>query len=408
MKRIKSVLPSDIIIVSLLLFASFITYIHVYLPDSQLWETTLFTLRSKDTTTVQYAVYSSCLLFSHLIPYTLWYITSNQWWRYGVLILISNELYKLFIVIYNYIELPFSAPEYLIYVLSVIFLILIIMASRKLKYSFRYRLNEDYMNSEIVLNYKFQNIYHYQNILISLEELIRDAREYPKKQKIIELLQSIDESEFKKNNTWSQNNSLAVFLGIILISAFVATPFIDRIYYIAPETATWQLGWFTIGSYNLPNVKFFFWFFTYFYLTFFINLNLWFLTSRYWWKYFILIPIVLTAYQLISLLSPDVRYIHENEIWQALPILIILTGFLIWISLKIDNYHKVERIKDKIKVETFKIVALLAEKENGNRVAATKQEIELLIKNKDSYEPQEYLNKLELLYAELQKQKHPE
>ncbi|MCM5663195.1 hypothetical protein [Galbibacter mesophilus] len=397
----KKVGSYDLIIIICLFFASLITFIHPHMPDIQEWDIVVYKFILKESFSFKIVVYQISLFFSHFLFYGLWYITCRYWWKHFILIPFAGSTYKLLMYIFFSIDLPFYLEIYENILLSLLCSLALFLFSKRFKYPLRYELSKSSINAESLLFYKFKNVQQYRIFLNNFMERVSTSS-INELQNYIASAVLISEKKETGDNTKNSDSPITLrskiiggLIGLLLVSLL----FIDRIYYIVPDGNEWDFGWFTITNEKFPSLVSFFWFFTYCYLTMFISLNVWFFTSKYWWKYFLLVPIVLNAYELFSVLHPNIRYIHENEIIQAAPILLILTLFLIWISLKINNYSKVERLKEKIKVETFRLVALLAETENRNK--EVKEEIHRLIANKDKYEPKEYLSHLESLQEEL-------
>ncbi|QLE02778.1 hypothetical protein HX109_14840 [Galbibacter sp. BG1] len=395
----KRFLRIDLLIIVLILVASFITFTHVYVPSGKTLDLGLFTINVINVSALL-AYYNISLLFSHIVFYSLWYITCNKWWKNIILLPFVSSVYKLIVYVFFSIEIPFKLAIYQKIIVAVLVGFILVFISSRAKYALKYKLRLNDINADNILKYKFKSVKQFRNFLNNLENAVYRKGLQQARDITAEAVVLTDSKEIEKENDSSSNYRLRDFFIVFIITTL---PFIDRIYYLAPESSSWDLGWFVFSNSKFNDLVNFFYFFTYLYLTMFISLNIWFLTSTYWWKYFLLVPIIMTSYELISVLSPDVRYIHENEIIQALPILLLLTGFLIWISLKINNYSKVERIKEKIKVETFKIVALLAESENESKTVQLKEEIEATISNRDNYQPEEYLSRLENLYNQLSK-----
>ncbi|MCM5663196.1 hypothetical protein [Galbibacter mesophilus] len=266
----------------------------------------------------------------------------------------------------------------------------------------RKRYYSDALDANTVLGYKFKNVKQYQYYLNRFNEIV-STKDIINSKEILASTILLNEDKNESVNL-DERKFYDNYKGIIVLSVIVLLVVMDVSTFYIPSFKEWDLYFFTLGSGRFTTVQLFLFVLFRYYLTAFIGLNVWFLTSSYWWKYFLLIPIVLEAYQIISVIFPEDGRFHENEIWKSLPILIVLTIFLIWISLKINNHSKVERLKEKIKVETFRLVALLAETENRNK--EIKKEINQLIANKDKYQPKEYLTRLEALQAELLKLKN--
>ncbi len=131
-------------------------------------------------------------------------------------------------------------------------------------------------------------------------------------------------------------------ISIILIS----TPFLFYIYKYAPADQTsWDtfLGTFRSGAFS--NVQ------TYMHalftkITFVILTGLWFLTSRKWWRYAILVPFTMFLFQLSGVISYKVKYMDEYDFWDALPFILPILFFMGYLSHRL-SVRKSSNILDK-------------------------------------------------------------
>jgi len=124
-----------------------------------------------------------------------------------------------------------------------------------------------------------------------------------------------------------------VLVSIIL----VATPFLFYIYKIAPRDSTeWETIFGTISSGKYQNVSFFF--HALFTKVIFVLLTgIWFMTSKNWWKYAILVPFTMFLFQLSAAVNHNIEYIDEFDFWYSLPIILPILFFLIYISVRIGK-----------------------------------------------------------------------
>ncbi|MGK0427985.1 MAG: SNF family Na+-dependent transporter [Ulvibacter sp.] len=65
--------------------------------------------------------------------------------------------------------------------------------------------------------------------------------------------------------------------------------------------------------------------------------TMWFLTSNNWWKYAILVPLVMFLFQFLGVLNFELEYIDEFDFWYSLPIILPILFFLIYISFLISK-----------------------------------------------------------------------
>ncbi|GAB5401584.1 MAG: hypothetical protein Aureis2KO_31690 [Aureisphaera sp.] len=83
---------------------------------------------------------------------------------------------------------------------------------------------------------------------------------------------------------------------------------------------------------------------------------MWFLTSRNWWKYAILVPLTMFLFQLSAAVNHNIDYIDEFDFWYSLPIVLPILFFLIYISVRIQKRSaKVDPLKKDVDDEITKI-----------------------------------------------------
>lgn len=119
---------------------------------------------------------------------------------------------------------------------------------------------------------------------------------------------------------------------MLLILILIATPFLFYLYRLAPSDSTeWDTLFGTINSGGFNNVQ------SYIYtlftkLSFVILTGLWFLTSKNWWKYAILVPFTMFLFQLSGVINYNIQYIDEYDFWYSLPVIIPIVVFIIYLS----------------------------------------------------------------------------
>ncbi len=141
----------------------------------------------------------------------------------------------------------------------------------------------------------------------------------------------------KTNTKFRQTDrKKSLLTGVFLSLLLIATPFLLYIYKYAPDEKEWDTIFGTLRSSGFNNVQVYIHaIFTKF--TFIMLTTIWFLTSNNWWKYAILVPLVLFLFQFIGVLNFEIQYIDEFDFWYSLPIILPILIFLIYISLRISK-----------------------------------------------------------------------
>lgn len=119
-----------------------------------------------------------------------------------------------------------------------------------------------------------------------------------------------------------------VFISILLI----ITPFLFYFYTFAPnDSKQWDTFFGSIQSGAFRSVQIYLHaLFTK--ITFIVITGTWFLTTKHWWKYAILVPFTMFLFQISGILNYQMQYIDEYDFWYSLPFIIPIVVFIILIS----------------------------------------------------------------------------
>jgi|GEM_PF-6666140 len=101
-----------------------------------------------------------------------------------------------------------------------------------------------------------------------------------------------------------------------------------------------------IGTFGFASVDDFLWLFST-KLLFLLIVLIWFFTERKWWKYALLSPIFITAYQLRTILFTESEFIDEIEVFQALPFLGLVLIVLLALSKNAREQYLFQAIYQK-------------------------------------------------------------
>lgn len=148
----------------------------------------------------------------------------------------------------------------------------------------------------------------------------------------------------KTKSKYRQTDKKAsIITGVLLSLVLVTTPFLFYLYRIAPsDSVEWDTIFGTIKSNGFSNVQ------SYIYtlftkITFILLTGIWFLTSRNWWKYAILVPFTMFLFQLIGVINSELKYIDEFDFWYSLPLILPILLFVIYISFRISKNERNSR-----------------------------------------------------------------
>lgn len=145
--------------------------------------------------------------------------------------------------------------------------------------------------------------------------------------------------------------------GVAISLLLIATPFLFYVYKYAPtDSKEWETIFGTINAGNFKNAQSFIHaLFTK--IIFVLLTSIWFLTSRNWWKYAILVPLIMFLYQLYGIINFQIQYIDEFDFWYSLPFIAPVIIFFIYLSYLISkkNIQLNEELNEDAKGEIKKM-----------------------------------------------------
>ena len=145
---------------------------------------------------------------------------------------------------------------------------------------------------------------------------------------------------------------------MLLAMVLTATPFLFYLYKFAPKGVTsWETALGTITSGGFGSVP------AYLHalvtkLTFVLLTGIWFLTSRNWWKYAILVPFTMFLFQLSGVINHKNSYIDEFDFWYSIPVILPVILLLIYISYRISKRSSIaEDLNKEADEEVKKLIS---------------------------------------------------
>lgn len=140
-------------------------------------------------------------------------------------------------------------------------------------------------------------------------------------------------------------------IGGSIATILILSPFLFYFYkYAPPDSKEWKWLFFTIQSGGFNSVQLFI-HALFSKLLFVILLSIWFLTTSYWWKYAILVPLTMFLFQLSGVINFSIQYIDEYDFWYSLPVVVPIIVFLIWLSKKLNFYSTAMDLREQIDQE---------------------------------------------------------
>ncbi|MCK8481901.1 hypothetical protein [Psychroserpens algicola] len=189
-------------------------------------------------------------------------------------------------------------------------------------------------------------------------------------------------------------NRLLFKKDFIIALLVMSMPFTFYLYNLAPlELKIWKTSWFEINSGYYQDVNYFFWYLSVKFLT--LNLlSIWYITCKYWWKYTLLISIIIEIRKILVIINAREHGFNSlppyyESLGYSIAYILILTyisyslGYMI--KSKIYKLEVNKEINNKIiKVSDFKT----SEYKKFNKL------MKGLINEKSKMTKKEYLTKL--------------
>ena len=178
----------------------------------------------------------------------------------------------------------------------------------------------------------------------------------------------------------------------VIILIIVALPFLFYIYRLAPDAAIWETNWFRIDAGEFGGVYFLLWLINKKSLLV-LFLIIWFVTCKHWWRYVILVPLIIELFKLHSLYNDSLSSIDEIEFLQSLPFTIPVILFLILLSNRLGFFTRYSYLKNDLNQEIDELLDEL--NILGKRdIITLKEEFENLKNEKSLLSLKEYNDKL--------------
>ncbi|MBT8266882.1 MAG: hypothetical protein KJO41_05660 [Bacteroidia bacterium] len=179
---------------------------------------------------------------------------------------------------------------------------------------------------------------------------------------------------------------------LVIISIIVALPFLFYLYLLVPEVKIWKTSFFTFDSRYYQDVSVFAWAAFTKILTLFF-LSLWFVTCKHWWRMAIVIPIIIETYKLMVIINDETYYVDKYEVIWAIPLVIPIIIFLIYMSKKLNYYNLSKSLDHNLDLEIEHLINEL----RSNVYLDYKEKLdqfEKLKAQKDTLKKKAYLEKL--------------
>lgn len=312
---------------------------------------------------------------SMLIPlllFIVWFFKSPNAWKYFILSPISLFL---LVLIKNGLFHIKSDDTALLFVILFIVLFLFFLIYTDRKSNKRAMMNSQ-ADVTTIENLSRNNRFLYFDLLQYTSHLEKTKKKYSKQnylEKLYSAQQVLDaELDISIQKVKKQKKNRYVFE---IISCFILL-FIPSLYFmemlIPKGVQTYQLGWLEINDFGFNDVNMFFWYVN-LKLCVLLPLMIWFVSCRKWWRYSILVPIILTTSQLWELFqSPSASKLDQFELFKALPAILFIIGLLLLSSYFIKYRYRIFDVYLDITHEINDVVGQLS---STNEIVVEKRAI---------------------------------
>lgn len=348
----------DIGVILVLLVLPFVLYLHTFFSDGAKSVTVYGIPYEHGYENNSVFVW---VVLMHIMPMLLlviWYFNTRYWWRHFI-------LFPLFVVTYSLVKDVFKYPDFIqehIIVFAVLATTVFLLGIRLLNaYSFK-----KIKVTPIKLNIGSKEFYY--TIMDRMRtQFVGHTKEDDTYLKNLMYTQSLLESEindtimgdglqFKKRRR----------MDFVIIAFMVAIiPLLFLFYKTVPDGALgYDLYVFCIESYGFPHVSIFIWYLG-IKLSSLIILFIWFSTSKDWWRYALLSPLIIFTYQLWeSTLNNDPNSTLDELVYiKALPTILLVVLALFIISRAVKYQSKILDVYENV---TNEIETLLRELDSSN------------------------------------------
>lgn len=179
----------------------------------------------------------------------------------------------------------------------------------------------------------------------------------------------------------------------LLIVAFItALPFIYYLFELVPEVKVWETYLFSFDSKYYKDANVFAWVLMTKLYTVAILLT-WYKTCSKWWRYAILIPIIVELFKTGTILNSELYYVDEFEYFFSLPVTIPLIFMIIFLSYKFIFYSRTKDLKIELQRELDDVISQIA-KTRISDYSKLREQFEEIKNRKNELTKEEYLKEL--------------
>jgi hypothetical protein len=188
---------------------------------------------------------------------------------------------------------------------------------------------------------------------------------------------------------------------LVIALIIIALPFLYYTYRYFPTTQVWEGFFFTIDSGDFEEVYFFMWLVN-IKLYIIVLLSVWLITCKHWWRYAILVPLIIELFKLSGLLNSENTFFDEIDFINSLPITIPVILFVLFLSKLMNHYSKFQDINTEL-VDEIDTIFIEINAYNNDAIYKIKEEFKELKSTKNTTDKASYLNEILILRRKILK-----
>ena len=330
-------------------------------------------------------------VLSKLIPLLLvliWFFTSTKWWRYYILAPIGLYVYS---IVSFFLDRVFLSVDTLVETFSISILICLLVVL----------FDEFIVNKILVQGYMpssyrtLKNRSLYKRVKNQLENIRNlksslNAIQYGSRLQHLDILLSdkvIQEFEIKSYlSKTNPNKTTGDFINVVLL---MLIPIIHSTHHLIPSGLNeFEILGLKIGSNGFQDFNTFYWFAMSKFCVVVLMIA-WFISTKIWWRFVVLSPVLLYLYQFIESLQ-DIRYLDSTTNINVFPAILTLLIILVLLSYNYKYKFRILEIYDEVENELEEFIDKIAAKEIND----LHEFRSLSAESKKSRSTEQYLEKL--------------
>ncbi len=347
----------EVLLATIIVLLPFCTYLHLYFDDNSNY-INFFGYR-------YYHLFDGTrsfvwFLFIKIIPLLLlviWFLTNPYWWRYFIFVQLIYWIDSLATDTFVFNDFIEKNLELFSVVINTIIIGLLLMIEHR--FIRKNKVSQIIGPKKNWWTQKYERLY--KTISKETQTLTEAKQVLPKNEYLRKLMviKTFINNSLEQPTSQISSSRPKKKWDLLIVALLIFTSFLLDSYKFIPENVQqYKVLWFTLHSHGFVDVHTFYWYVC-IKLGIFLPMVIWFVTSRDWWRYAILSPIVLMFHQLLEGIAPR-EITDEISFFKALPLIIAIVCFLGWIAHVIRHKTKVLELYEGITQEIEEMLSKIS------------------------------------------------